>query len=142
MVRTQIQLTEEQVKALKKIALSRHLSIAEIIRQAVDTVIRTNTMVGIEERRKRAIDIVGRFSSGKRDISRKHDTYLVEAFGKLESLLIHRHFLPCSTETMPTIKKQKKYGIKCSNLKMSLSLQIIFWWKALPLYSIVLAWMQ
>ncbi len=82
MVRTQIQLTEEQVKALKKIALSRHLSIAEIIRQAVDTVIRTNTMVDIEERRKRAIDIVGRFSSGKRDISRKHDTYLVEAFGK------------------------------------------------------------
>ena len=82
MVCTQIQLTEEQVKALKKIALSRHISIAEIIRQAVDTVIRTNTMVDIEERRKRAIDIVGRFSSGKRDISRKHDTYLVEAFGK------------------------------------------------------------
>ena len=82
MVRTQIQLTEEQVKALKKIALSRHLSIAEIVRQAVDTVIRTNTVVDIEERRKRAIDIVGRFSSGKRDISRKHDTYLVEAFGK------------------------------------------------------------
>ena len=82
MVRIQVQLTEEQVKALKKIALSRHLSIAEIIRQAVDTVIRTNTVVDIEERRKRAIDIVGRFSSGKRDISRKHDTYLVEAFGK------------------------------------------------------------
>ena len=82
MVRTQIQLTEEQVKALKKIALFRHLSIAELIRQAVDTVIRTNTTVDIEERRKRAIDIVGRFSSGKRDISRKHDTYLVEAFGK------------------------------------------------------------
>ena len=82
MVRTQIQLTEEQVKALKKMALSRHLSIAEIIRQAVDTVIRTNTVVDIEERRKRAIDIVGRFSSGKRDISRKHDRYLVEAFGK------------------------------------------------------------
>ena len=82
MVRTQIQLTEEQVKALKKIALSRHLSIAELIRQAVDTVIRTNTTVDIEERRKRAVDIAGRFSSGKRDISRKHDTYLVEAFGK------------------------------------------------------------
>ena len=82
MVRTQIQLTEEQVKALKKIALSRHLSIAELIRQAVDIIIRTNTVVDIEERRKRAIDIVGRFSSGKRDISRKHDRYLVEAFGK------------------------------------------------------------
>lgn len=82
MVRTQIQLTEEQVKALKKIALSRHLSVAELIRQAVDTVIRTNTMVDTEERQKRAIDVVGRFSSGKRDISRKHDKYLAEAFGK------------------------------------------------------------
>ena len=82
MVRTQIQLTEEQVKALKIMSLSRHLSVAEIIRQAVDTIIRTNTMVDIEERRKMAIDIVGRFSSGKRDISRKHDTYLAEAFGK------------------------------------------------------------
>jgi hypothetical protein len=75
-------LTKEQVKALKKIALSPHLSIAELIRQTVDTLIRTNTMVDIEKRRKRAIDIVGRFSSGKRDISRKHDRYLVEAFGK------------------------------------------------------------
>ena len=82
MVRTQIQLTEEQVKALKKFALSRHLSVAELIRQAVDTVIRTTIVVDVEERRKRAIDIVGRFSSGKRDISRKHDTYLAEAFGK------------------------------------------------------------
>ena len=82
MVRTQIQLTEEQAKALKKIALSRHLSIAELIRQAVDTIILTNTMIDIEERRKRAIDIVGRFSSGKLDISRKHDAYLVEAFDK------------------------------------------------------------
>ena len=82
MVRTQIQLTEEQAKASKKIALSRHLSIAELIRQAVDTIISTNTMVNIEERRKRAIDIVGRFSSGKRDISKKHDAYLVEAFDK------------------------------------------------------------
>ncbi|BBO18215.1 hypothetical protein BPIT_25070 [Candidatus Brocadia pituitae] len=30
------------------------------------------------------VDIVGRFSSGKRDISRKHDTYLAGAFGKWE----------------------------------------------------------
>ena len=82
MVRTQIQLTEEQAKALKNIALSRHLSIAELIRQAADTIILTNTMVDIEERRKRAIDIVCRFCSGKRDISRKHDAYLVEAFDK------------------------------------------------------------
>lgn len=82
MIRTQIQLTEEQANALKKLALSRHLSIAELIRQAVDNMIKTSTFLDTEERRKRAIDIVGRFSSGKNDISREHDKYLTEAFSQ------------------------------------------------------------
>lgn len=80
MVRTQIQLTEEQARTLKRLALSRHLSVAELIRQAVDSLIKSGTAIDIEERRKRALDIVGRFSSGKRDISREHDKYLSEAF--------------------------------------------------------------
>lgn len=82
MVRTQIQLTEEQANALKKLASSRHLSIAELIRQAVDTIIKSNVVIDTEERRKRAMDIVGRFSSGKHDISREHDKYLAEAFAE------------------------------------------------------------
>jgi len=82
MVRTQIQLTEGQAKALKRLTQSRHLSIAELIRQAVDGLIKSGAVVDIEERRKRAIDIVGRFGSGKRDISREHDRYLAEAFRK------------------------------------------------------------
>jgi hypothetical protein len=36
MVRTQIQLPEEQVALLKKMAAAQHESMAEIIRQAVD----------------------------------------------------------------------------------------------------------
>jgi len=79
MVRTQIQLTEEQARMLKKLALSRHLSMAELIRQAVEGLIKSSTAVDIGERRKRAMDIVGRFSSGRRDISREHDKYLAEA---------------------------------------------------------------
>jgi predicted DNA-binding ribbon-helix-helix protein len=82
MVRTQIQLTEDQAKALKKIAQSRHLSVAELIRKAVDTVIKSNTVVNAEERHKRAMEIVGKFSSGKRDVSKKHDLYLTEAYNK------------------------------------------------------------
>ena len=39
MVRMQIQLTEEQAKTLKRIALSRHLSVAELIRKVIDTMI-------------------------------------------------------------------------------------------------------
>jgi hypothetical protein len=82
MVRTQIQLTEDQAKALKKIAQSRHLSVAELIRKAVDTVIKSNTVVNAEERQKRAMEIVGKFSSGKRDVSKKHDLYLTEVYNK------------------------------------------------------------
>jgi hypothetical protein len=82
MVRTQIQLTEDQAKALKKIALSRHLSMAELIRKAVDTIIRSSVLVDGEERHKRAMAIVGKFGSGKRDISKKHDLYLTEAYNQ------------------------------------------------------------
>ncbi len=82
MVRTQIQLTEDQAKALKRISMSRHLSIAELIRRAVDTLIKSSTVVDVEERQKRAIEIVGQFSSGKHDISEKHDLYLSDAYRK------------------------------------------------------------
>jgi predicted transcriptional regulator len=82
MVRTQIQITEKQAKALKKLASARHLSIAEIIRQAVDTMIRANIVVDAEERRKRARDAAGRFRSGLRDLSTEHDKYLEEAFSE------------------------------------------------------------
>jgi predicted DNA-binding ribbon-helix-helix protein len=82
MVRTQIQLTEDQAKALKRIAQSRRLSVAELIRKAVDTIIKSSTFVGREERHKRAMEIAGKFSSGKRDISKKHDLYLTDAYNK------------------------------------------------------------
>jgi len=82
MVRTQIQLTEEQAKAIKRIALSRHLSIAELIRRAVDTMIKSSPLADPEETLKRAIEIVGKFSSGKHDIARRHDKYLADAYRK------------------------------------------------------------
>lgn len=82
MVRTQIQLTEEQAQALKKLALSRHLSIAELVRQAVDNILKSSIVIDMEERKKRAIDVAGRFSSGKHNIAREHDKYLTEAFRK------------------------------------------------------------
>jgi len=82
MIRTQIQLTEDQAKTLKRISASQHLSIAELIRRAIDTMIKTNPAADPEERLKRALEIVGKFRSGKRDISKKHDVYLSQAFMK------------------------------------------------------------
>jgi len=78
MVRTQIQLTEEQVRKVKKIAASRGVPMAEIIRDAVEVTIRSGT--ALEEKRKRSLEIIGKFRSGKKDVSKKHDIYLAEAF--------------------------------------------------------------
>ena len=80
LVRTQIQLTTEQAKSLKRLATSRHRSVAELIRQAVDNMIRSSALIDIEERRRRAFAAAGRFSSGLKDLSTEHDKYLSDAF--------------------------------------------------------------
>jgi hypothetical protein len=36
--------------------------------------------ISTQERVRRAIEIAGKFRSGKKDISRKHDGYLAEAY--------------------------------------------------------------
>ena len=82
MVRTQIQLTEEQAREIKKVAVAKGLSVAEIIRRAVEGVIKSSTKTDGEERQRRAIEVVGKFRSGKRDVSKKHDKYLTEVYGK------------------------------------------------------------
>jgi hypothetical protein len=82
MIRTQIQLTEEQASRVKQLASSRGVPMAEVIREAVEAAIAAGTGPASEERRNRALTIAGKFRSGKKDISRKHDAYLTEAFGK------------------------------------------------------------
>ena len=80
MVRTQIQLTKKQVRMLRNLARAKKVSIAELIRQSVDLLLRNSSLLDIEERKKKAIQAIGKFRSGTRDISEKHDKYLDEAF--------------------------------------------------------------
>jgi hypothetical protein len=80
MIRTQIQLTETQARTLKKVAMDKGTSVAEVIRRAVDNMVQRSPKVSSEERIKRALEIVGKFRSGRRDVSQKHDEYLAEAY--------------------------------------------------------------
>ena len=80
MIRTQIQMTEEQIKKLKKIASKKHRSMAEIIRQAINNFMAVKADADIEERKTRAIAAAGRFHSKVSDLSEAHDKYLAEAF--------------------------------------------------------------
>jgi hypothetical protein len=82
MVRTQIQLTEAQAKTVKKVAMEEGTSVAEVIRRAVEKMAETRSKLGSQEKVRRAIEIAGKYRSGKKDVSRKHDEYLAEGYEK------------------------------------------------------------
>ncbi|MBU4403939.1 MAG: ribbon-helix-helix domain-containing protein [Actinobacteria bacterium] len=80
MVRTQVQLTEEQYKKLKKKAAIEGVSMSELVREGVDHVLSTRVGPGDDELRTRALEIMGKFKSGKKDVARRHDDYLAEDY--------------------------------------------------------------
>jgi predicted DNA-binding ribbon-helix-helix protein len=77
-VRTQVQLTERQYEALKRLSLKKKISIAELIRRGVDEVLFSAGNMESEERVKRALAAAGRYRSGVKDLSSNHDVYFSE----------------------------------------------------------------
>jgi hypothetical protein len=82
MVRTQIQLSEEQKRKLKKIAAERGVSVAELIRRGVDMILEADGRPEQGEMLRRAAAAAGRFRSSKTDIATEHDRYLDRAFSQ------------------------------------------------------------
>jgi Arc/MetJ-type ribon-helix-helix transcriptional regulator len=80
MVRTQIQLTHEQFEAVKRMAASRNLSGAEVIRQAIEALLKSCGGLQEEKKRSRALKAAGAFGSGRHDISKNHDAYLAKDY--------------------------------------------------------------
>lgn len=88
MVPTQILLTENQARVLEQIAAEQGTTVTELIRQSIDDMIRHRTDISggkqidadREERRRRALSVVGAFSSSVDDLSINHDQYLAEAY--------------------------------------------------------------
>jgi len=80
MVRTQVQLTEKQAALLRKRAAEQGISLAEMIRRGMDLYLRMTVTASDEERRQRALQAAGRFSSGRGDLAERHDKYLSKAY--------------------------------------------------------------
>lgn len=80
MVRTQIQLTERQARALKGAAARRHQSMATCVREAVDRWLASDAGRDPQTLRARALAVAGKFSSGHGRLSVDHDEALAEAF--------------------------------------------------------------
>ncbi len=79
MVRTQIQLTEEQNQRLREIAMKNRESMASLIRKAIDQFL----MQRKPDRSalyRQASAVVGKYKAGARDVSENHDRHLAEAF--------------------------------------------------------------
>jgi len=85
MIRTQIQLTEEQSQEIKSIAEREDLSMAELIRRAVDDWLARYGDAVSQAKKERALAVVGRYRSGLSDVAENHDEYLAEAYGDYES---------------------------------------------------------
>ena len=82
LVRTQIQLTEEQARRLRRRAKRHGVSVAEVIRRYVDEGLqKEGTSRG--DLYARAARVVGRFRAtdgAPSDLSASHDRYLDDAF--------------------------------------------------------------
>ena len=79
MIRTQIQLTEDQARLLKKLALKENKSMAELIRMSIDAMLQRGGYQNHDHLRKRAMLAAGKLS-GPIDLAANHDDYLSEDF--------------------------------------------------------------
>ncbi len=78
MIRTQIQITSEQARALKRMAAREGKSVAELIRISVDSMLRSGGIKDGEELRRRAMAASGRLQ-GPENLAGDHDQFLAEA---------------------------------------------------------------
>jgi hypothetical protein len=85
MIRTQIQLTDEQAAGLKSLSAAKGGSMAEWIRRAVDGLLRDGGTPDRETLKRRALAAVGTGHSGIEDIAENHDAYLEDAYDPKDS---------------------------------------------------------
>jgi len=78
MIRTQIRLTEHQAATLKRVAREHGVSMASVIRDAVDSII---DEADRQARVECAIAAIGGFVDGEPDAARNHDRDLEDAWG-------------------------------------------------------------
>jgi predicted transcriptional regulator len=80
MTRTQVELTDAQMKKLKRMAAGRNVTLKALICDAVDQFVGSVDKKPSAVKRK-AMAAAGRFASGRSDVLRSHDEHLAEAFG-------------------------------------------------------------
>ena len=79
MIRTQVQLTEEQALELKQMSAARGRSMSALVREGVDQLLRSGEPASRGERMRRAASAFGKFRSGGHDLAVGHDAHFADA---------------------------------------------------------------
>lgn len=82
MVRTQVQLTAEQSRALRRLASARGVPVALLIREGVDLLVGSSRTADDTDRRRRALAAAGRFRSSLGNLAQEHDRHLADAYAQ------------------------------------------------------------
>ena len=78
MVKTQVQLPEEDLASLRRLAAEEGVSVSELVRRGVKQVLQRRRELTYQERWELARSVFGKYRSGKTDIAERHDDYLLE----------------------------------------------------------------
>jgi len=81
MIRTQIQITPEQARALKYLASKEGKSVAELIRISLDSMLKSGGIKDPVDLRRKAMSVAGKLN-GPSNLAENHDDYLAEVLGQ------------------------------------------------------------
>ena len=79
MIQTEIELTEEQQRALEELAAIYQIRVSELIRRSIVKLVESPEEIEMAKGRQRAMALAGRFHF-ESDLSEHHDDYLADAY--------------------------------------------------------------
>lgn len=110
-------MTEEQTCVLEGLGRERHVSKAELIRQAVDLFLSREALKrGSEEQRRRALEVAERFRSSRSGTAPDHDEALAEALAPLLRMLwVDEDTYQQSVSAVLTAERRKLSLVDCTS---------------------------
>ena len=137
MIRTQIQCDEDQYRKLKELASRQNVSIATLVRRAVEPLLLTGKP-GRSALYRQALKVAGKYQAEKSDIAMEHDLYL--EYIRRNRVLIPPPSLPFWLATITCMYGPGKFLPNVCGLKFNCFPVPMFWLKPWPCSSGGLVW--
>ncbi len=82
MIRMQVQLSRDDLTDLRRLAAAEGRSLSDLVREAVDGLLRSRRLGNRAALKARSLAALGRFSSGRPESAREHDRFLEVELGE------------------------------------------------------------